>query len=193
MYIETTRGEQSIKLYVIPGILESTHFEPRKRKEIGEIQWIPVHLIPGWARFSKNCNSLLGLSTAETSSFSQNAGGVEHFSRTKDCTGHSQMRFWNVYPFAESLVGWMHLVKLSLKPNNVSRFLPSSVTTTPQVRLTRFSKTCVHYLKPVTPLSLSARISRAESVVKHAKAHSVARLCHATPMQRTVDRRCHAA
>lgn len=125
MYIETSIAEQPIKLYVIPGVLEFTHFKPRKRKEIGQIKWIPVDAIPGWTRFYKERIQLM---PSECNKKFQNVKSLfPHDSLvTSDGGGQrperlmpGRIRFWNVHPFTESLVGWLYLVQLGLKPKNV--------------------------------------------------------------------------
>lgn len=60
IFIETSIDEQPIKLYLIPGVLETTPFGPRKRKEIGRIRWIPVDRLPGWNRFSRRRPRVVG-------------------------------------------------------------------------------------------------------------------------------------
>jgi 8-oxo-dGTP pyrophosphatase MutT (NUDIX family) len=46
-YFERTMREQSIRLYIIMGVPETTHFEPRTRKEISQIEWFKLEDLPG--------------------------------------------------------------------------------------------------------------------------------------------------
>lgn len=39
MFIEAIVGEQTVKLYIIPGVKEDVIFQPQTRKEIGDIRW----------------------------------------------------------------------------------------------------------------------------------------------------------
>ena len=45
-FVETTIRAQHIKLYIFPGVPMNTHFEPRTRKEISEIEWCKVSELP---------------------------------------------------------------------------------------------------------------------------------------------------
>ncbi|KAL3127064.1 ataxin2 related nudix domain-containing protein [Cryptosporidium hominis] len=48
IYIEKQVEEQTIKLFLIPGIDENTPLEPKKRKEISEIRWFSFTSLPNW-------------------------------------------------------------------------------------------------------------------------------------------------
>lgn len=48
IYIEKQVEEQTIKLFLIPGIDENTPLEPKKRKEISEIRWFNFTSLPNW-------------------------------------------------------------------------------------------------------------------------------------------------
>ncbi|KAH8741122.1 RNA processing phosphatase/ATpase domain [Cryptosporidium ryanae] len=48
LYIEKLVEEQTIKLFIIPGIDENTPLEPKKRKEISEIRWFNLTSLPNW-------------------------------------------------------------------------------------------------------------------------------------------------
>ncbi|CAO3589739.1 unnamed protein product [Absidia cylindrospora] len=45
-YIEITLKEQRIRLYIIIGVPENTHFTPQTRKEISQIEWTPLDDLP---------------------------------------------------------------------------------------------------------------------------------------------------
>lgn len=47
-FLETTMKDQNIRLYIIPGISEETHFAPRTRKEISKIEWHKLSDMPGF-------------------------------------------------------------------------------------------------------------------------------------------------
>ncbi|KAJ1344676.1 hypothetical protein BSLG_000199 [Batrachochytrium salamandrivorans] len=47
-YVERTMTEQRIRLYIIAGIPESTQFATKTRKEIGDIRWFDLELLPGY-------------------------------------------------------------------------------------------------------------------------------------------------
>lgn len=47
---ERTIKNQHIKIFVIPNVPMTTHFEPRTRKEIGDIQWYKLTDLLGWSR-----------------------------------------------------------------------------------------------------------------------------------------------
>jgi 8-oxo-dGTP pyrophosphatase MutT (NUDIX family) len=44
--INNNDNEQTIKLYIIPGVSEDTYFETQTRKEISKISWFPVKDLP---------------------------------------------------------------------------------------------------------------------------------------------------
>jgi len=37
-----------VKLFLVPGFSEQTHYTPHTRKEISEIGWVPLKILPGW-------------------------------------------------------------------------------------------------------------------------------------------------
>lgn len=49
-FVETTIRAQHIKLYIFPGVPMNTHFEPRTRKEISEIEWCKLSELPAMKR-----------------------------------------------------------------------------------------------------------------------------------------------
>lgn len=44
------RGEQKSRFYIITGVSEQTAFEPKTRKEIGEIRWHKLKELPGFSK-----------------------------------------------------------------------------------------------------------------------------------------------
>ncbi|KAB7498667.1 m7GpppN-mRNA hydrolase [Armadillidium nasatum] len=46
IYLETTIGEQKVRLYIIPGVSMTTEFVPRTKGEIKELKWFPIHQLP---------------------------------------------------------------------------------------------------------------------------------------------------
>ncbi|KAL7632816.1 UNVERIFIED_CONTAM: hypothetical protein RMT77_016882 [Armadillidium vulgare] len=46
IYLETTIGEQKVRLYIIPGVSMTTDFVPRTKGEIKELKWFPIHQLP---------------------------------------------------------------------------------------------------------------------------------------------------
>ncbi|KAE8268844.1 hypothetical protein A4X09_0g3505 [Tilletia walkeri] len=47
-FLELTMREQKIRLYVVPGVSEDTHFETLTRKEISKIAWFRLRDLPAW-------------------------------------------------------------------------------------------------------------------------------------------------
>ncbi|CAD6942521.1 unnamed protein product [Tilletia controversa] len=47
-FLELTMREQKIRLYVVPGVSENTHFETLTRKEISKIAWFLLRDLPAW-------------------------------------------------------------------------------------------------------------------------------------------------
>ncbi|KAG4090738.1 hypothetical protein H8356DRAFT_1005118 [Neocallimastix lanati (nom. inval.)] len=56
-YIELLIKEQRIRLYIVTGIPEDTHFEPQTRKEISKIKWHNVRDLPTDKRDKNNSKS----------------------------------------------------------------------------------------------------------------------------------------
>lgn len=46
IYLETSIGEQFVRLYIIPGVPTSTQFVPRTKGEIKQVKWFPVNQLP---------------------------------------------------------------------------------------------------------------------------------------------------
>ncbi|XP_076066683.1 decapping mRNA 2 [Oratosquilla oratoria] len=46
IYLETTIGEQFVRLYIIPGVPTHTQFCPRTKGEIKQLKWFPIHQLP---------------------------------------------------------------------------------------------------------------------------------------------------
>lgn len=53
-YIEVTTKEQSVRLYIVPGVGEDTNFECQTRKEISKIDWHILLDLPGYKAGSAN-------------------------------------------------------------------------------------------------------------------------------------------
>lgn len=53
-YIEVTTKEQSVRLYIVPGVGEDTSFECQTRKEISKIDWHILLDLPGYKPGSAN-------------------------------------------------------------------------------------------------------------------------------------------
>lgn len=49
-YMELTMREQKIRLYIVPGLDENTHFETQTRKEISKISWFSLSDLPTWKK-----------------------------------------------------------------------------------------------------------------------------------------------
>ncbi|KAK0558707.1 mRNA-decapping enzyme subunit 2 [Tilletia horrida] len=47
-FLELTMREQKIRLYIVPGVSEDTHFETLTRKEISKIAWFRLRDLPAW-------------------------------------------------------------------------------------------------------------------------------------------------
>lgn len=61
-YIQTESGPKALRLYIIPGVPESTKFVTLTRKEIGAIRWFPISELsnPNSNQRFFNVNSFLG-------------------------------------------------------------------------------------------------------------------------------------
>lgn len=46
VYLETSIGEQSVRLYIITGVPMDTSFIPRTKGEIKQLKWFPIHQLP---------------------------------------------------------------------------------------------------------------------------------------------------
>lgn len=49
-FMELTMREQKIRLYIVPGVDEETHFETLTRKEISRIAWFRLSDLPTWKK-----------------------------------------------------------------------------------------------------------------------------------------------
>ncbi|KAK3058865.1 mRNA-decapping enzyme subunit 2 [Extremus antarcticus] len=49
-FIDITMREQHMRLFVLRGVANDTHFEPRTRKEIGAIKWYAIKDLPGFKK-----------------------------------------------------------------------------------------------------------------------------------------------
>jgi mRNA-decapping enzyme subunit 2 len=59
-YLEKRFGEQPVRLYLIPGVEESTKFETNTRCEIRDIRWFPLDALPA-SRTDPACKARLGV------------------------------------------------------------------------------------------------------------------------------------
>ncbi|KAI9364958.1 Dcp2, box A domain-containing protein [Zopfochytrium polystomum] len=59
-FIERTIREQRIRLYIVPGVPESTSFLTQTRKEIGDIKWFKLADLPGFQQESEGAPPAMG-------------------------------------------------------------------------------------------------------------------------------------
>lgn len=45
-YIESTVNDQTVRLYVVPGVNEDTKFQPKTRNEIKSVEWFSIQDLP---------------------------------------------------------------------------------------------------------------------------------------------------
>ncbi|KAF8821403.1 hydrolase, NUDIX family protein, partial [Cardiosporidium cionae] len=108
VFIETVMEEQPIKLFVIPGIKESTLFVPKKRKEIGNIRWIEVKTLPGWTICGDaEADKTLSV-TAVTSVDTLNSVSPSPIPASP--SPPATLKFWQVNPFVNCLREWVQLL-----------------------------------------------------------------------------------
>lgn len=70
VYIEQVlRGEQRNRLFIVPGVAESTAFCPQTRKEISDIKWHLLNTLPGYKHAGGKVNSQNGAGLAGTKYF----------------------------------------------------------------------------------------------------------------------------
>ena len=91
-FLETTIRAQHVKLYIFPEVPMNTHFEPRTRKEISEIEWCKLSELPAMKRQERK----------------QEGRGEDLAINAK--------RFYMVAPFMADLKRWI------AKQKNVKRF-----------------------------------------------------------------------
>lgn len=147
IYIEKQVEEQTIKLFLIPGIDEKTPLEPKKRKEISEIRWFNFTSLPNWhannpvknrktKRFdnlkhnNRNINCMSNDCTYDTDKQDTNHceyedhrgknGKIqENFQYTGEKPGSN--KFFRVSHFIRNLRGWIEILrKVSLRSKNIS-------------------------------------------------------------------------
>lgn len=46
VFLETSIGEQYVRLYIIPGVPTTTEFVPRTKGEIKQLKWFPINQLP---------------------------------------------------------------------------------------------------------------------------------------------------
>ncbi|KAK9171532.1 Dcp2 box A domain protein [Cryptosporidium meleagridis] len=153
IYIEKQVEEQTIKLFLIPGIDENTPLEPKKRKEISEIRWFSFTSLPNW-----NANqSLRHKKSKNSDNFSHSDGNLNcisddyiscidrqdiHDSEDEDFIGSNEKvhenlesiiekqdsnQFFRVSHFTRNLRGWIEVLKRIplYNPNNPGRIVPN--------------------------------------------------------------------
>ncbi|KAG7156516.1 m7GpppN-mRNA hydrolase-like [Homarus americanus] len=59
VYLETSIGEQFVRLYIIPGVSTATEFVPRTKGEIKQLKWFPINQLPSHKN-DRNFNKLNG-------------------------------------------------------------------------------------------------------------------------------------
>lgn len=103
-FVETTIRAQHIKLYIFPGVPMNTHFEPRTRKEISEIEWCKLSELPAMKRQERK----------------QEGRGEDLAINAK--------RFYMVAPFMAELKRWIAKQKNAEKVNGSSHPLVAPET-----------------------------------------------------------------
>lgn len=103
-FVETTIRAQHIKLYIFPGVPMNTHFEPRTRKEISEIEWCKLSELPAMKRQERK----------------QEGRGEDLAINAK--------RFYMVAPFMAELKRWIAKQKSAEKVNGSSYPLVATET-----------------------------------------------------------------
>lgn len=103
-FVETTIRAQHIKLYIFPGVPMDTHFEPRTRKEISEIDWCKLSELPAMKRQERK----------------QEGRGEDLAINAK--------RFYMVAPFMAELKRWIAKQKNAEKVNGSSHPLVATET-----------------------------------------------------------------
>ncbi|KAF7459091.1 putative mRNA-decapping enzyme 2 [Cryptosporidium felis] len=145
IYIEKQVEEQTIKLFIIPGIDENTPLEPKKRKEISEIRWFNFTSLPNWQSFGNSvkqrksrqsenmqhseslfCNSsdytsgdrILFRNSDDEEFQTNDEATFEGLQSVDEKTDSNQ--FFRVSQFTRNLRGWIEVLKkISLdNPNN---------------------------------------------------------------------------
>ncbi|XP_045612052.1 m7GpppN-mRNA hydrolase [Procambarus clarkii] len=58
-YLETSIGEQFVRLYIIPGVSTTTEFVPRTKGEIKQLKWFPISQLPSHKN-DRNFNKVNG-------------------------------------------------------------------------------------------------------------------------------------
>lgn len=103
-FVETTIRAQHIKLFIFPGVPMNTHFEPRTRKEISEIEWCKLSELPAMKRQERK----------------QEGRGEDLAINAK--------RFYMVAPFMAELKRWIAKQKNAEKVNGSSYPLVATET-----------------------------------------------------------------
>ncbi|KAI9594370.1 Dcp2, box A domain-containing protein [Syncephalis fuscata] len=93
IYLERTIREQHIRLFIIPGIPESTQFNPQTRKEISKISWYRLLDLPTY-RVKREGNHHVAIGSATPSHGPNN-------------NNNNRNRFYMVIPFVNDLRRWI--------------------------------------------------------------------------------------
>ncbi|CRG97477.1 mRNA-decapping enzyme 2, putative [Plasmodium gallinaceum] len=91
VYIETHIEDQPIKLFIIPGVKEDTKFQPKTRKEIGDIRWFEIDKLTAYQDLKEKDNL---------------------FENKKE-----RINAWFVFPFIPNLKKWINILKMSVNEN----------------------------------------------------------------------------
>jgi len=78
-YLEIQINDQTIRLYIIPGVSMNEKFEPRTRREIKDVKWFAIDELPVHRKDT----------------------------RTKQTLGYSPNSFFMVIPFLKALKHWI--------------------------------------------------------------------------------------
>ncbi|KAH8582502.1 ataxin2 related nudix domain (RNA processing phosphatase ATpase domain) [Cryptosporidium sp. chipmunk genotype I] len=153
IYIEKQVEEQTIKLFLIPGIDETTPLEPKKRKEISEIRWFNFTSLPNWHvnhllkhRKPKNSDNFVhtdrNLNCISNDYISCIDKHDIHNSDDEDLIGSNEKvhedlqsinekpdsnQFFRVSHFTRNLRGWIEVLKKIplYSPNNPGGIIPN--------------------------------------------------------------------
>ncbi|CRH02337.1 mRNA-decapping enzyme 2, putative [Plasmodium relictum] len=93
VYIETHIEDQPIKLFIIPGVREDTKFQPKTRKEIGDIRWFEIDKLKTYQDLKEKDNL---------------------FENKRE-----RINAWFVFPFIPNLIKWIHILRMSVSENSL--------------------------------------------------------------------------
>lgn len=141
--VETTIRAQHIKLYIFPGVPMNTHFEPRTRKEISEIEWCKLSELPAMKRQERKQEG-----------------------RGEDLAVNAK-RFYMVAPFMTELKRWIAKQKIVEKVNGSSHPLVApetaeSISTALGSQLPSPAKSGKLLNNDVVPIDLETRLRQSD-------------------------------